>query len=71
MADLDPDSGAQAEDQIVDTYRAAKDFKNARAEVDAALKKYPDDVRVEAGPRIRAGGHGQSRSGRLRIARAC
>ena len=28
MADLDPDSGAKAEGQIVDTYRAAKDFKN-------------------------------------------
>jgi tetratricopeptide (TPR) repeat protein len=43
LADLDPDSGAKAEDQIVDTYRAAKDFKNARTEVEAALKKYPDD----------------------------
>ncbi len=43
MADLDPDSGAKAADQIVDTYRAAKDFKNARAEADAALKKYPDE----------------------------
>jgi|HubBroStandDraft_1064217.scaffolds.fasta_scaffold01971_7 tetratricopeptide (TPR) repeat protein len=43
MADLDPDSGARAEAQIVDTYRAAKDFKNARAEVETALKKYPDD----------------------------
>ena len=43
MADLDPDSGARAAAQIVDTYRAAKDFKNARAEADAALKKYPDD----------------------------
>jgi tetratricopeptide (TPR) repeat protein len=43
MADLDPDSGARAAAQIVDTYRAAKDFKNARAEADAAIKKYPDD----------------------------
>jgi tetratricopeptide (TPR) repeat protein len=43
MADLDPDSAAHAEAQIVDTYRAAKDFKNARAEAEAALKKYPDD----------------------------
>ena len=43
IADLDPDSGARAEAQIVDTYRAAKDFKNARAEADAARKKYPDD----------------------------
>ncbi|MGC9952066.1 MAG: tetratricopeptide repeat protein [Bryobacteraceae bacterium] len=43
MADLDPDSGARAAAEIVDTYRLAKDFKNARAEADAALKKYPDD----------------------------
>jgi tetratricopeptide (TPR) repeat protein len=43
IADLDPDSGARAAAQIVDTYRAAKDFKNARAEADAARKKYPDD----------------------------
>jgi tetratricopeptide (TPR) repeat protein len=42
MSDLDPDSGAHAEVQIVETYRAAKDFKNARVEADAALKKYPD-----------------------------
>jgi tetratricopeptide (TPR) repeat protein len=43
IADLDPDAGARAAAQIVDTYRVAKDFKNARAEADAALKKYPDD----------------------------
>ena len=43
MADLDPDSGARAEAQIVDTYRAAKDYKNARSEFEAAEKKYPDD----------------------------
>ena len=43
IADLDPDSGARAAAQIVDTYRAAKDFKNARSEADAARKKYPDD----------------------------
>ncbi|HUE21692.1 MAG TPA: tetratricopeptide repeat protein [Bryobacteraceae bacterium] len=43
MADLDPDSAAKAEGQIVDTYRAAKDFKNALAEANAAIKKYPDD----------------------------
>jgi tetratricopeptide (TPR) repeat protein len=43
IADLDPDSGARAAAQIVDTYDTAKDFKNARAEAEAALKKYPDD----------------------------
>jgi tetratricopeptide (TPR) repeat protein len=44
IADLDPDSGARAEVQIVDTYRAAKDFKNARAEAETAIKKYPDEA---------------------------
>jgi len=47
IADLDPDSGARAEAQIVDTYRVAKDLKNARAEADSALKKYPDDWDVK------------------------
>src|ERR1035441_2935458 len=47
MADLDPDSGAHAEVQIVETYRAAKDFKNARAEADAALKKDPDERQLK------------------------
>ena len=43
MADLDPDSGARAAVEIVDTYRLAKDFKNARAEAEAAMKKYPGE----------------------------
>ena len=43
MADLDPDSGARASAQIIETYRVAKDYKNARAEARSALKKYPDD----------------------------
>jgi tetratricopeptide (TPR) repeat protein len=42
MADLEPDSGPRASAQIIETYRAAKDLKSARAEADAALKKYPD-----------------------------
>lgn len=47
MADLDPDSAGSAEGKIVDTYRAAKDFKNARAEAEAAIKKYPDDYSLK------------------------
>ena len=39
IADLDPDSGARAAAEIVDTYRTAKDLKNARAEADAALQE--------------------------------
>ncbi len=43
MADLDPDSGARASAQVIETYRAAKDLKSARAEAEAAMKKYPGD----------------------------
>src|SRR5450755_1053742 len=43
MADLSSESGARAEAQIVDTYRVSKDFKHARTEADAAMKKYPED----------------------------
>ena len=68
IADLDPDSGARAEAQIVDTYRAAKDFKNARAEADARPEEVSGRSRTEAGLRIRAGGHGQGGSGGRGIA---
>ena len=47
IVDLDPDSGARAAVEITDTYRGAKDFKNAKAEIDAAEKKYPDDRAVK------------------------
>ena len=43
IGDLDPDSGARASAQIIDTWRAAKDFPKAEAEADAAAKKYPKD----------------------------
>ncbi len=43
---VDPDEAGQAEAQIVDTYRAAKDFAKAQQEADAALKKYPSDRAV-------------------------
>ncbi len=44
---VDPDEAGQAEAQIVDTYRTAKDFAKAREEADAALKKYPNDRAVK------------------------
>ncbi len=43
VADLDADSAPHAEAEIIDTYRTAKDYKAARAEADAAMKKFPDD----------------------------
>ncbi|MFN7992151.1 MAG: tetratricopeptide repeat protein [Bryobacteraceae bacterium] len=42
-ADLGSDSAAHSVAQIVETYRIQKDYKSARAEIDAALKKYPDE----------------------------
>jgi tetratricopeptide (TPR) repeat protein len=46
-ADLDADSAPRVEVEVIDTYRAAKDLKNARAEADAALKKYPDERMIK------------------------
>ena len=43
MLDLDPESGARAEVQIIETYRIAKDYKAARSEAESAIKKYPDE----------------------------
>jgi tetratricopeptide (TPR) repeat protein len=45
LVDLDaPDlTPARAEAEVIDTYRVAKDFKNARSEATAAIKKYPDE----------------------------
>jgi tetratricopeptide (TPR) repeat protein len=43
MADLDPDAGPRSTVQVVETYRQGKDYKAARAEIEAALKKHPDD----------------------------
>ena len=40
---LDPDLGARSEAQVVETYRAAKDFKKAETEAAGATAKYPDD----------------------------
>jgi tetratricopeptide (TPR) repeat protein len=43
MATLDPDLGSRVEAQIVNTYRLAKDYGKAQAEMDSAVKKYPND----------------------------
>ncbi len=46
IAALDPDAGARAAMQVVQTLREAKDFNRALAEAEAARKKYPDDKMV-------------------------
>lgn len=43
MVDLDADAAPRASASIIDTWRAAKDFKKADAETQAALKKFPKD----------------------------
>ncbi|MBI5281556.1 MAG: tetratricopeptide repeat protein [Candidatus Solibacter usitatus] len=43
IAEIDPDSAARAEAQIVDALRAGKDFAAAEKEGKAALQKHPND----------------------------
>ena len=47
IAPLEAQSAPRAAVQIIETYRAAKDFESARKEADAALKKYPDEHVVQ------------------------
>jgi tetratricopeptide (TPR) repeat protein len=43
MADVDATLAARASAQIIDTYRAGKEFAKAQTEADASAKKWPDD----------------------------
>ncbi|HMJ61351.1 MAG TPA: tetratricopeptide repeat protein [Bryobacteraceae bacterium] len=43
MGTLDPDSGALVSAQVIDTYRASKDYAKADLESTAAATKYPND----------------------------
>jgi tetratricopeptide (TPR) repeat protein len=43
ISELDPTLGAKTSAQIVDAYRAGKDYASAEKEMQAALQKYPDD----------------------------
>ena len=47
IAPLEAQSAPRAAVQIIETYRAAKDFESARKEADAALKKYPNERMVQ------------------------
>jgi tetratricopeptide (TPR) repeat protein len=46
MTTVDPDQGADAEANIIDVYRAEKDYTEAIKEADTALKKYPKASRM-------------------------
>ena len=43
MGEADPETATRASIQVIETYRAARDFKRAVAEADAAAKKFPKD----------------------------
>ncbi|WP_321473752.1 tetratricopeptide repeat protein [uncultured Paludibaculum sp.] len=43
IAELEPESGARAEAQIIDAMRAGKDFAGAEKEAKAAVVKFPND----------------------------
>ncbi len=43
MAKLDPEMGARAAAQIIETYRTSKQFDRAAQEAEAALRLYPND----------------------------
>jgi tetratricopeptide (TPR) repeat protein len=43
LPDLDPDLGPRAGAEIAETYRQGKQFPKAEQEVDAAIKKFPND----------------------------
>lgn len=43
ISQLDPEAGPRVSAQIVDTYRAGKDYAAAEKEAEAAIKKYPND----------------------------
>jgi tetratricopeptide (TPR) repeat protein len=43
IGEIDPSASPRVSANIVETYRAAKDFPAALAEADAAVKKYPKD----------------------------
>ncbi len=47
MAEADPEIGARAAAQIIETYRGARDYKKAVEEADAAKAKYPDDRMIK------------------------
>ena len=46
MGALDPDQGADASVQIVETYRQQKEYAKAQQEADGALAKYPNNPKI-------------------------
>jgi tetratricopeptide (TPR) repeat protein len=43
ISELDPELGARVAAQVIETWRAARDFKKAEQEADTAAQKFPND----------------------------
>ena len=43
IGEIDPESGSKAAAQVIDTYRAGREFPKAEQEAEAAARKYPND----------------------------
>jgi tetratricopeptide (TPR) repeat protein len=48
IAELEPESASRAQAQIIDAYRAGKDFASAEKEAKAASAKYPNDRLIKS-----------------------
>ncbi|MGJ5813549.1 tetratricopeptide repeat protein [Paludibaculum fermentans] len=48
IAELEPESASRAQAQIIDAYRAGKDFASAEKEAKAAALKYPNDRLIKS-----------------------
>ena len=63
MIDADPESAPRASVQIVETLRAARDFRRALAESEATLKKFPQDRSVAVSRASTLADCGEARQG--------
>ena len=61
IADLDPSLGPRVEAQIVEAYKSAKDYKQARQEADSALKEISRRTRTDLRACVTAGRSGADR----------
>ncbi len=63
MVEADPESAPRSAMQIVETARAARDFKRALAESEAAFKKFPEDRTLAVVRASALGDVGEARQG--------
>lgn len=63
MQEADPESASRASVQVIETLRAARDYKRALAESEAVLKKFPQDRSVAVARASILGDGGQASEG--------